>query len=92
MQKISPCLWFDTQAEEAVTLYTSTFKNARILNTQRYDKESASVSGRPEGSVLTIEFELEGQRFIALNGGPIFQFTPAVSLMVECETQDEIDA
>jgi predicted 3-demethylubiquinone-9 3-methyltransferase (glyoxalase superfamily) len=91
MQKITPCLWFDTQAEEAVKLYTSLFKNSKILDTTHYDEASAKVSGRPAGSILTISFELNGQRFVALNGGPLFKFTEAVSFMIECEDQKEVD-
>lgn len=91
MQKIIPNLWFNNQAEEAVHLYTSLFNDSKIGRTMRYDAESATVSGQPEGSVLTIEFKLDGQQFVALNGGPAFQFTPAISLMVNCETQEEVD-
>lgn len=91
-QKITPFLWFDTQAEEAVKHYTSIFKNSKIGTTSRYDEEGARVSGRPKGSVMTIEFELEGQKFTALNGGPLFKFTEAVSFVVNCETQQEVDA
>lgn len=91
MQKITPCLWFDSQAEEAVNFYLSIFKNSKILQISRYDKASAQVSGRPEGSVLTVEFELEGQKFTALNGGPVFKFTEAISFIVDCTTQEEID-
>lgn len=91
MQKISPCLWFDSQAEAAVNFYTSTFKNSKILKTARYGEAGAKVSGRPQDSVMTVSFEIEGQAFMALNGGPIFHFTPAISLMVDCETQEEVD-
>jgi predicted 3-demethylubiquinone-9 3-methyltransferase (glyoxalase superfamily) len=91
MQKISSCLWFDTQAEEAAKFYTSVFKNSRIKDTARYDDSSAKVSGMPAGSVLTISFEIEGQEFVALNGGPIFKFTEAISFIVNFETQEEID-
>jgi predicted 3-demethylubiquinone-9 3-methyltransferase (glyoxalase superfamily) len=91
MQKITPCLWFDSQAEEAVNYYLPIFKDSKIVKTARYDEESAKVSGRPEGSVLTIEFQIEGQDFIALNGGPQFKFTEAVSFVVNCGTQDEVD-
>ncbi|NOS66797.1 MAG: VOC family protein [Candidatus Peribacteraceae bacterium] len=92
MQKISPCLWFDTQAEEAVKLYTSIFKNSKVGETSRYDAEAAKVSGQPEGSVLTVEFEIEGHAFTALNGGPIFKLTPAISFFVNCEKIEEVDA
>lgn len=92
MQKITPCLWFDSEAEEAARFYVSVFGNARILNVSRYGSEGYEVHGRPEGSVMTVEFELEGQKFTALNGGPYFQFTPAISLVVDCNSQEEIDA
>ncbi len=91
MQKITPCLWFDTQAEEAVNLYISIFKDGKMLTETRYDKASAEVSGQPEGSILTCEFELFGQKFMALNGGPLFKFSEAVSLVVDCEDQAEVD-
>jgi predicted 3-demethylubiquinone-9 3-methyltransferase (glyoxalase superfamily) len=91
MQKITPCLWFDNKAEEAVNLYISLFKNSKILDTARYDKESAKVSGMPEGMVLTISFELDGQKFLALNGGPLFKFTEAISLTIDCKDQKEVD-
>src|SRR5688572_15337154 len=91
MQKITPCLWFDDNAEEAVNLYVSIFQNSRIGSVTRYDEASAKVSGRPEGSVLTVEFELEGEKFTALNGGPLFKFTEAVSFMIDCESQEEVD-
>jgi predicted 3-demethylubiquinone-9 3-methyltransferase (glyoxalase superfamily) len=90
-QKIVPCLWFDRQAEEAAKFYGTVFNNSKIIHISRYGKESSKASGQPEGSVLTVEFELMGQKFIALNGGPVFKFTPAISFMVECETQKEID-
>ncbi len=92
MQKITPCLWFDSQAEEAANFYCSIFKNSKIGHIARYGAEAAKISGRPEGSVLTVKFQLEGQDFLGLNGGPIFQFTPAISFMTNCETQEEIDA
>jgi len=91
MQKITPFLWFDNQAEEAVKFYTSIFKNSRIGKTARYDEAGAKVSGRPAGSVMTIEFRLDGQKFVALNGGPVFKFTEAVSFVVNCKTQKEVD-
>lgn len=91
MQKITPYLWFSNQAEEAANYYVSIFKNARIHNLSRYDAASAAASGMPEGTVLTIEFELDGQKFAALNGGPVFHFTEAVSFMIDCETQEEVD-
>jgi predicted 3-demethylubiquinone-9 3-methyltransferase (glyoxalase superfamily) len=93
MQKITPFLWFDDQAEEAVNFYTSIFKNSKVGKILRYGEEVAKVSesGRPVGSVLTIEFELEGQKFTALNGGSQFKFNESVSFVVNCETQDEVD-
>jgi predicted 3-demethylubiquinone-9 3-methyltransferase (glyoxalase superfamily) len=91
MQKITPYLWFDKQAEEAANYYVSIFENAHILNTTRYDAAMAEVAGLPEGSVGTIEFELDGQRFMALNGGPTFHFTEAVSFLIDVETQEEVD-
>ena len=90
-QRIGVCLWFDDDAEEAVKFYTSIFKNARTGDVLRYDEESAKASGRPVGSVLTVEFELDGQQFLALNGGPEFKFTEAMSLIVNCDTQEEVD-
>ncbi|MFO1463261.1 MAG: VOC family protein [bacterium] len=91
MQKITPCLWFDHQAESAVDFYTSIFKDSKVLKVARYGEAGAKASGQAKGSVMTIEFELAGQRFLALNGGPIFQFSPAVSMMVHCESQAELD-
>ena len=91
MQKITPFLWFDKEAEEAANYYVSIFKNSRVSKVARYDKAGAKASGRPEGSVMTVEFELFGQQFIALNGGPVFKFTEAVSFVVNCETQTEVD-
>ncbi len=91
MQKIRPCLWFDTQAEEAAHFYTSIFKNSKIVTVARYGKAAAKGSGKPEGSVMMVVFQLEGQEFMALNAGPQFTFSPAISLMVDCETQEELD-
>jgi len=91
MQKISPFLWFDDQAEEAANFYVSVFKNSKLGSIVRYDAAAAKAGGRPEGSVLTVGFELEGVDFTALNGGPIFKFTEAISLVITCEDQDEID-
>lgn len=91
MQKIVPCLWFDHQAEEAVNFYTSLFKDSKILNMARYDQDSAQASGQPQGSVMTVTFQIEGQNYLALNGGPTFKFTEAVSFIVNCETQAEVD-
>lgn len=90
-QKIAPCLWFDKQAEEAARYYTSIFKDSKILKTSHYGKEGYEVHKMPEGTVLTVEFLIEGQKFVALNGGPVFQFNEAVSLMVNCKNQQEID-
>jgi len=91
MQRITPFLWFDHQAEEAATFYASIFKNSRITSVARYDDEAAKASGRPKGSVMTVAFELDGQELTALNGGPLFKFTEAISLVVNCETQEEVD-
>ncbi|HJX15534.1 MAG TPA: VOC family protein [Candidatus Deferrimicrobiaceae bacterium] len=91
MQKITPFLWFDHQAEEAVNFYTSIFKNSKIVNVARYGEAGAEVSGRPKGTVMTVAFELEGQEFIALNGGPVFTFSPAISFVVNCQTQKEVN-
>jgi predicted 3-demethylubiquinone-9 3-methyltransferase (glyoxalase superfamily) len=90
-QKITSCLWFDDKAEEAAKFYTSIFKNSKIGKITRYDEEASQASGRPLGSVMTVEFQLEGQQFLALNGGPIFKFTEAVSFIVNCEKQEEVD-
>ena len=91
-RRISVCLWFDDQAEEAVNFYVSVFKNAKIGKTARYDEEGAKAAGKPKGSVMTVTFELDGQEFVALNGGPVFKFTEAISLVVNCETQEEVDS
>jgi predicted 3-demethylubiquinone-9 3-methyltransferase (glyoxalase superfamily) len=91
MQKINPCLWFDDKAEEAARFYVSIFKNSKLGNITRYGESGAEVSGRPTGSVMTVTFEIEGQEFVALNGGPHFKFSEAISFMVKCETQKEID-
>ena len=91
MQKISPCLWFDNNAEEAVEFYISVFKNAKIGNVTRYGKEGFEIHRKEEGTVMTIDFEIEGQKFLALNGGPIFKFNEAISFQIYCETQQEVD-
>ena len=91
MQKIIPCLWFDDKAEEAATFYASVFKNSKIGDVTRYGKEGYEIHRREAGSVLTVEFEIEGQKFVALNGGPVFKFNEAISFQVHCETQKEID-
>lgn len=91
MQKITPFLWFDNQAEEAANFYVSIFKNSKIGSVTRYEEAGAEVSGRPKGTVMTVTFQLEGQEFIALNGGPQFKFTEAISFSVDCKTQEEVD-
>jgi len=91
MQKISLCLWFDNKAEEAARFYTSVFKKSKIKAITHYGEAGATVSGRPKGSVMTVAFELDGQEFTALNGGPLFKFTEAISLEVSCKTQKEVD-
>jgi predicted 3-demethylubiquinone-9 3-methyltransferase (glyoxalase superfamily) len=88
MQKITPCLWFDTEGEEAATFYTSVFPNSRIVEVARYGE----AGPRPEGMVMAVSFELDGQRFVALNGGPQFMFDEAISFQVDCRTQEEVDA
>ncbi|HYC83194.1 MAG TPA: VOC family protein [Candidatus Paceibacterota bacterium] len=91
MQKIIPHLWFDSEAEEAANLYASLFENSKIGKTVRYGKAGFEIHGQPEGKVMTVEFEAAGQKFIALNGGPLFKFTPAVSFLIACETKEEVD-
>jgi predicted 3-demethylubiquinone-9 3-methyltransferase (glyoxalase superfamily) len=91
MQKITPCLWFDDNAEEAVNFYTSIFKKSKIKDVSRYGDAGARVANPPKGSVMSMSFEIEGQEFTVINGGPIFKFTPAISLMVNCKTQEEVD-
>jgi predicted 3-demethylubiquinone-9 3-methyltransferase (glyoxalase superfamily) len=91
MQKITPFLWFDDNAEEAAKFYISIFRNSRILNVARYGEAGAEATGRPKGSVMTVAFQLEGQEFVALNGGPVFSFTPAISFVVNCVAQEELD-
>jgi predicted 3-demethylubiquinone-9 3-methyltransferase (glyoxalase superfamily) len=90
-QKITPCLWFESQAEEAAKFYVSVFKNSKIGKISRYGKEGFEIHGQKAGTVMTAEFEIEGQKFVALNGGPHFKFNEAVSFQVHCETQQEID-
>jgi predicted 3-demethylubiquinone-9 3-methyltransferase (glyoxalase superfamily) len=87
MKRITPCLWFDTEAEDAARFYTSVFPNSRIVDVARY----GPAAPRPEGMVMTATFELDGQRFVALNGGPNFMFNEAISFQVSCENQDEVD-
>ena len=89
--RITPCLWFDSQAEEAANFYVSVFKNSKLGRISRYGKEGFEIHGRQAGSVMTVEFELDGFRMTALNGGPHFKFNEAISLQVYCDTQDEID-
>jgi predicted 3-demethylubiquinone-9 3-methyltransferase (glyoxalase superfamily) len=91
VQKIVPNLWFDSRAEEAVKYYLGIFKNSKMGRITHYTKDGYEVHHKPEGTVLTIEFEIEGQRFVALNGGPEFRFSEAVSFIIQCETQNEID-
>lgn len=91
MPRITPCLWFDHQAEEAARFYTSIFSNSGIGRITRYGKEGHEIHGQAEGTVLTVEFELDGQPFTAMNGGPLFKFNEAVSFQVHCDTQEELD-
>ncbi len=91
MQRISPCLWFDDKAEEAARFYTSIFKDSKIGGVTRYGKEGYEIHGMEAGTVMTVDFEIEGQKFLALNGGPIFKFNEAISFQVHCETQQEVD-
>ena len=88
MQNLTPCLWFDTEGEDAANFYTSIFPNSKILDISRY----GSAGPRPEGTVMTVSFELDGQKFLALNGGPQFEFSEAISFQVSCKNQDEVDA
>ena len=90
-QRITPCLWFDSQGEEAANFYTSIFRNSKIGKVSRYTEAGREVHGRPPGSAMTVEFELDGQPFTALNGGPVFKFTEAISFQIDCETQEEVD-
>jgi predicted 3-demethylubiquinone-9 3-methyltransferase (glyoxalase superfamily) len=91
MLKITPFLWFDNQAEEAAKFYASIFKNSRVLSVSRYGKEGHDIHGMPEGTILTVEFQLNGQRFTALNGGPQFKFNQSISFQVFCDNQKELD-
>ena len=91
LQKISSCLWFDDQAEEAANFYMSVFKNSELGRVCRYTKEGYEIHKMPAGTVMTVEFFLEGERFIALNGGPVFKFSEAISFIINCDTQEEID-
>ena len=89
--KIAPCLWFDSQAEGAAKFYVGIFGNSKIVATSRYGEAGKEVHGRPAGSVMTVSFELEGQTFTALNGGPVFQLSPAISFQITCDSQQEVD-
>jgi len=91
IQKITPCLWFDDQAEQAAKFYTEIFKNSKIKKITRYGKEGYEIHRKPEGSVMTVEFELDGQALTALNGRPVFKFNEAISFQVDCATQEEVD-
>jgi predicted 3-demethylubiquinone-9 3-methyltransferase (glyoxalase superfamily) len=91
IQRTAPCLWFDDQAEAAAKFYIGSVKKSKIVPITRYTKAGQEIYRRPEGSVLTVEFQLEGQRFTALNGGPVFKFNEAISLQVYCKNQKEID-
>lgn len=92
MQKITPFLWFDSEAEDAAKFYTSVFKKSKILSVTRYPNIGQEVAGRAPGSVMTVDFTIEGQRFTALNGGPAFKFNQAISFVVHCKTQKEVDS
>jgi predicted 3-demethylubiquinone-9 3-methyltransferase (glyoxalase superfamily) len=91
VQKISPCLWFDDQGEEAARFYTGIFPNSKIVNVSRYGEAGREIHGKAPGTVMTVEFVLDGQAFTALNGGPIFKFNEAISLQISCENQAEVD-
>lgn len=91
VQKITPNLWFDRQAGEAAEFYTSVFENSRILKKTYYGKEGFEIHHMPEGTIMTVEFELEGQRFVGLNGGPVFQFNESISFIINCDDQQEVD-
>ncbi len=91
LSRISPCLWLDREAEEAANFYVAIFRNSKIVSISRYGEAGYEIHGKPAGSVMTVEFELDGQSFTALNGGPHFKFNEAVSFQVKCETQEEVD-
>jgi predicted 3-demethylubiquinone-9 3-methyltransferase (glyoxalase superfamily) len=91
LQRISPCLWFDSQAEDAARFYAAIFKNSRIGRISRYGEAGKEIHRKPAGTVMTVEFELDGQTFTALNGGPLFKFNEAISFQVNCETQEEVN-
>ena len=90
-QKITPCLWYDGNAKEAADFYASVFKDSEIDKTSKYNEASAEASGQPEGSVMVVEFEIAGQKFVGLNGGPMFKFSEAISVMIDCKDQEEVD-
>ena len=89
--KIAPCLWFDNQAEDAANFYTGIFKDSKIVAVSRYGEAGQEIHGQKPGTVMTVAFELEGQSFTALNGGPVFKFNEAISLQITCESQEEVD-
>jgi predicted 3-demethylubiquinone-9 3-methyltransferase (glyoxalase superfamily) len=91
MTVITPCIWFDDQAEPAAKFYTGIFKNSKILSTSRFQEAGQEIHGKPAGSVMTVEFELDGQKYTALNGGPMFKLSEAISLQVDCKSQAEVD-
>ena len=91
MQKITPFLWYNDKAEEAASFYASIFKNSKVGSVTRYDEAGAKASGMPKGTAMTVSFQLEGQEFTAINGGPHFKFTEAVSFVINCESQEEVD-
>lgn len=90
-RQITPCLWFDDQAEDAATFYTGIFKRSRITSIARYGEAGQEIHGKPAGTVMTVAFELDGQPFTALNGGPVFQFNEAISFQINCDTQEDVD-
>ncbi len=91
MKQLTPCLWFDSEAEEAAEFYCSIFKNSRIRNVSRYSDAGQEIHGKKPGTAMTVEFEIDGKSFVGLNGGPIFKFSEAISFQIPCETQEEID-
>ncbi|HEX6124680.1 MAG TPA: VOC family protein [Pyrinomonadaceae bacterium] len=90
-QKITPCLWFDGNAQDAARFYASIFEKSEIGKTSKYDEPSSEISGQPEGSVMAVEFEIAGQKFVGLNGGPQFRFNEAISFVIDCKDQQEVD-
>ncbi len=91
MQKVTPCLWFNSEAEEAARFYVSLFENSKVLGDEEYPEGGEDVTGKPAGSVMTVKFQLEGQEYLALNGGPTFKFNESVSFIVDCKDQAEVD-